>query len=402
MAVRNALWVQAAGPTGLLTVEDTRVGTSAFLYSGASNLVAKSGFKPGAVNDPGGVTASGTPDANVHVAPFQLVLQTTRATVGGAYVMTLDASATVNILSTPADPTNPRNDLVIAQQSDTFYGDGVSTWQIRQVVGTPSGSPVDPTVSGSTDYVTLARVRVNANATTITTGNITDLRTSGHAKSLVGGLYTSALGSILPVNSQTERDALSSYDGLSVYRRDNDWLEINNGVGWQQVTPYRARQTLSGSAATVTFSSIPSTLRSLRLRWTARSDNAVNAQFISIQVNGNSGANYSYEFVQGNNTTASANNGVAQTGGVVGLMVGASASAGVFSSGAIDVIGWDNQHASSLGWNFMSQALGTGVANFFTMNGGGNASVAGPYTSVTILPQAGNFITGSDFQLEGM
>lgn len=232
MAERDSWAVQAAGPTGLLDVEDARVALGALWTPSAAAVGARSGFRATSTN-PGSVTATGTPDAFVHVTPFQLVLQTGRAAVGGPYIMTLDAIKDINVLSTPAHATNPRDDLIVAQQSDTFYGDGVSTWTVRQVVGTPAGSPSDPAVSGSGDYVALARVRVAANATTITGANITDLRTSGHAKSLTGGLFTVAAGGILPVASQAHRDALSPYDGLTVWRQDRDWVEVYDGTAWR-------------------------------------------------------------------------------------------------------------------------------------------------------------------------
>lgn len=243
MAARNSWATQASGPTGLITVEDARLAIAALMTKGTGFTNMKSGFRPRSIgnpDDPGVVYASGTPDAFVHVASFQAFLQSTRSAAAGAYIMTLDVDFDVNILSTPANATNPRDDLIIAQQSDTFYGDGVSTWTIRQVVGTPAGSPSDPAVTGSPDYIPLARVRVPANATTITSGNITDLRASGHAKSLVGGLTAVAIGGILPVRSQAERDALGKYVGLAVWRSDTtpQRIEVTDGTNWLPLPPY--------------------------------------------------------------------------------------------------------------------------------------------------------------------
>lgn len=227
MAERDSWAVQATGPTGMLDVEEARVALGALWFPSASPVKALSGFRPGPGTSPGLVTASATPDANVNVAPFQAVIQTGRGAVGGTYLATLDATKTVDILAAhPANATNPRNDLIIAQQSDTFYGDGSSGFLVQQVVGTPSGTPVDPTVTGSADYITLARVRVNASATTITSGNITDLRPTQ--------LYTVAVGGILPVPSSTARNALSGiYPGMAVYRTDRAWIEIYDGTAWR-------------------------------------------------------------------------------------------------------------------------------------------------------------------------
>lgn len=224
MPERNSLWVSQAG--GLISVEDARVGLGALMMPGSSFVNARSGFRPVA-GEPGQVTPTPTtPDGNVRVAPFQYFLQSGRASVAGPYVMTLDAVKTINVLSTPANATNNRNDLIIAQQSDTFYADATSPMQVRQVVGTPSGTPVDPTVTGSPDYITLARVVVRANTTQILNTDITDLRPTQRA--------TVALGGLLPVATQAVRDGVAApYNGLPIYRQDKGWIETYDGTAYR-------------------------------------------------------------------------------------------------------------------------------------------------------------------------
>lgn len=250
MASRPSWAVQVNATNGLIDVEDARIALGSLWTPGDTAINARTGFKPEGTVQSGFVFASTpTPNGIVHVAPFQLVLQSVRAADGGAYLLTLDAQSDINILSTPANATNPRDDLIVAQQSDTYYGDGNSNWVIRQVVGTPAGSPSDPTVTGSADYVPLARVRVDANATAIAQGKITDLRTSGHAKSLTGGKYTVAVGGILPVEDATAlSNVVGKYDGMCVWQRDIDAVWAWNGTLW---TPVGQRGTLNNSAAGV-------------------------------------------------------------------------------------------------------------------------------------------------------
>lgn len=213
--------------TGAIDVEEARVALGALWTPSGSAVKSKSGIRPGpGSRTPGTVYASATPDGNVNIAAFQGVLQTSRATVGGAYVLTLDADKAINVLSTPADSTNPRNDLIIAHQSDAFYGDGSNVMVIRQVVGTPSGTPADPSTASYPDHIKLARVRVNASATSISGSNLTDLRPAD--------LYTVAVGGILPVPSQTVRDALTGfYAGYAIWRTDRKWVEIHDGTAWR-------------------------------------------------------------------------------------------------------------------------------------------------------------------------
>lgn len=219
MAIRES-W---ASGTASFDAEELRVHEAATWTPATNAVKALGGIKPGP-NNPGAVTATGTPDGFVHVAPFTAVIASTRATNAGVYTLTVDATVDINVLATPANATNPRNDLVIAHVPDTFYGDANSTPVVRTVVGTPSGSPADPSLAAYPDAITLARVRVDALATTITTAKITDLRPAN----------TVAVGGLLPTATSTTRNALTGlYDGLQVYRKDRDWTEIYDGTAFR-------------------------------------------------------------------------------------------------------------------------------------------------------------------------
>lgn len=121
---------------------------------------------------------AGTPGMSVDVAAGAAFLQGVRSTVTqGTYHFLKDVLQTYTIAA--ADPTNPRNDLVCAVVTDSVYAvDGTpNTQNVRVLTGTPAGSPVDPPIPATwSAYVLLARVRVNANATSIVNANITDLR----------------------------------------------------------------------------------------------------------------------------------------------------------------------------------------------------------------------------------
>lgn len=419
MAERDPLWVN-----GALDPEEVRVGEGA-VWTPATNAVrAKSGLRP-APGNPGAVTATGTPDANVHVAPFQAVMQSTRATAAGAYIVTLDSIKDINILSTPAHASLARNDLIVAHQSDAYYGDADSLFRVRQIVGTPSGSPADPSLTGYPDAIPLARVRVNGAATSITSGNITDLRpTTGWAV---------ALGGLLPVANQTVRDALTGlYDGLAIYRQDRDWVEVYNGSVWRitgialvsstgdlaaVTSPYtgqlatssgdgltyrysgtawipngiwRASTELAAPAASISFT-IPSTLKNLNIRFTARSTAAAATDVIYMRINNNSTAlDYLHQLTQLINA-GFANN--ANPGGTdkffIGNISAASASAPCFASGSIDLQGWDAPH-SSLSVLWRCHVYAETNLQAYLCNGGGWFRGAAPYTTIQLFPTTGN------------
>ena len=215
MAARNSWAVSTAG--GILTTEDVRLHVGALVTPGSTNVKSRTGLRPGgstAAASPGLVAAQSSPDKTVKINPFQMFLQTGRG--AGTYIQCLDVATNLDLLTAhPADGSLQRNDLIIAQQNDTTYGDGNNTWSVIQVVGTPSGSPADPTVTGSTDFVKLARVRVTAAASTITSGMIDDLRPP----------WAVALGGTLPINNATDRATLTPHEGMQIWRIDRGWTE---------------------------------------------------------------------------------------------------------------------------------------------------------------------------------
>lgn len=222
MAERHSWAVQQVAGVGQQTVEDGRI-TVAALATQTGQITSRTGVLPAAAT-PGAVTATTpTPNGFVHVAPFRSVLQSSRG--GGAYLLCLDAIKDIDVLGTaPADASNPRNDLIVAQQSDAYFADANSDMLVRHVVGTPAATPVDPTVTGSPDYISLARIVVPANATTITTSDITSFDVA----------RTVAAGGILPVTDATARSGVTSpYAGQAVYRLDTKRMEIHDGTDWR-------------------------------------------------------------------------------------------------------------------------------------------------------------------------
>jgi hypothetical protein len=180
----------------------------------------------------------------------------------------------------------------------------------------------------------------------------------------------------------------------------NDASRVSGDAALALLAPtYRARQTLGGTTAKVTFSSIPTNLRSLTLRVYARGDSAVQGVNIALQVNGNTGANYHHGFLQ--TTTSTSPGGThSDTKGICGIITGASAGANVFGEATINFPMWD-LNANFLSYDFLSSAMGTTTANHFVYYGGGVFTSASTRNQLDIFPTTGNFIAGSDFQLVG-
>lgn len=165
---------------------------------------------------------------------------------------------------------------------------------------------------------------------------------------------------------------------------------------------YRSRTLLSASAASVSLA-VPAALAvsTLRIMWTARSDfPGFAAAVMRMRINADAVGPYHWEYVQGATATTSSVIGTTQAFAYCGLIAANSAPANAFSCGHIEIIGWDSPHTNYLGYTFNSQSMVIGTNQWFN-TGGGAYTIAGPYTSITLFPEANNFLAGSLFTVEG-
>lgn len=219
-------WPVGSDTERIVDLDDVRIFNAAGMTP-SGLLTARGGFRPsGGATNPGNVTASATPDGFVHVAPFVYFLPNTRGP--GMYTVALDAPFNIDVLGIdPADSSNPRNDLIIGHQADTYYGDADSKFRVRRVKGTPSATPQDPPLTAYPNYVPLKRIKVPAGATTIRPVDLEDIATTAMQMAV-------ALGGTLPVKDRAERDAIiNPFDGLKIWRRDRDWTETFDGIAWR-------------------------------------------------------------------------------------------------------------------------------------------------------------------------
>ena len=157
MALRTPpSWLQ----NGSHTAENDRLTTTGSLW-GVSGVVRSADLA---------VTA--TTGMNLSVAAGWAAILGTYQTNMGTYMAYNDGAATATI--TTADATNPRIDVVCITVSDAAYSGSLNQVAINVVKGTAASSPTVP--STPTNSIALAQVAVAAGATTISSGNITDVR----------------------------------------------------------------------------------------------------------------------------------------------------------------------------------------------------------------------------------
>jgi 4-hydroxy-3-methylbut-2-en-1-yl diphosphate synthase IspG/GcpE len=129
---------------------------------------------------------------NLSVAAGWAAILGTYQTNMGTYMAYNDGAATATI--TTADPSNPRIDVVCITVSDAAYSGSLNQVAINVVKGTAASSPTVP--STPTNSIALAQVAVAAGATTISSGNITDVRVRAQ---IIEPTISSAAASAVPL-----------------------------------------------------------------------------------------------------------------------------------------------------------------------------------------------------------
>jgi hypothetical protein len=168
-------------------------------------------FLQGDVVEGFAVVANGTPNLTVLVQPGSGRITTGTYPSSYGYLISHDTSAGESVtISTPA--ASPRIDYIVAyidkavagSTSGSFVNNTNNVLKFAAVAGTPSGSPVVPTVGqiqtaigASNPYVILAQIAVAASVSTITNPNITDLRSFIYGRPNPAP-YTTAVATITP------------------------------------------------------------------------------------------------------------------------------------------------------------------------------------------------------------
>ena len=164
-------------------------------------------------------------------------------------------------------------------------------------------------------------------------------------------------------------------------------------------TSYESIATINGngSTATITFSSIPSTYSHLQVRVMARV--AAGGEDLTLQFNGDTGANYSRHRLTGSGSAAAAS-GSASTTGITTLgSAGMPSTANIYAVTVIDVLDYANTNKYKTARMLSGQdSNGSGGVDFTSGAWFNTAAV----NSLTIYANSSNFPTYSSFALYGI
>lgn len=158
------------------------------------------------------------------------------------------------------------------------------------------------------------------------------------------------------------------------------------------------RNNLGVTTGTMSWN-IPSHVSRIRIDWSARSTGAAVLVELACRFNGISTASYNSSRSQLLNVTQTnfINSG-GNTYALAGVLFGTTATAGCFSSGSIDVDGWNNLNANGhLRLNHRSSGYDGVAADSFVVHGGGLYNGGGAPTSIQLSCNVGSFAAASDF-----
>lgn len=415
----DPLWINASAGAPSYSASELRANMNLISTYGGSNSRARPGVRPG--SNQLAVTLVGS---TITVATGVAVLEHTSAT--GVYWAALTSAE--NHTLTVADLTNPRKDIVIFRVYDhDVDASGLRTARTEYLVGTPAGSPAEPTVPAGAIRLATIDVPASGGGSPV----VTDRRP-----------WLAAPGGRLLVRDQTERDALSGlYESLAVWRADRDWEEVYDGTAWRVqgvakvsnfadlsaiTNPFSGQvasntadnllyrhngtswlalpglvdsRTLGGTTASVTFSTIPAAARSLRLEIQARGDTAATTTNLLIQFNGDTTNNYDAQSAYGQTTTAGAAESVAASAITMLEIAAASASANHAGTVSIVIVGHSGTSWIKTVDGRSASSFGTGAGTLITRKLSGRWRSTAAITSITVKPAAGNFVANSRLDL---
>lgn len=159
-------------------------------------------------------------------------------------------------------------------------------------------------------------------------------------------------------------------------------------------------QTLSGSVASVTFSSIPQTYKTLRLLISSRSDTA-GIGSTALQLNGSTAAVVSRRHLDGDGSSATSGSATGSIEMYIGEQPSPSQTANTFSSISVEIPNYAGSTAKVTSTDAVSENNGTTAHQMLLAN---LSTTTTAVTSLLIRPWAGsaNFVSGSTFTLYGL
>jgi hypothetical protein len=158
-----------------------------------------------------------------------------------------------------------------------------------------------------------------------------------------------------------------------------------------------ASQTLAAAAPSVTFSSIPSTYQDLVLVAQARSTYANTSDILGIQINGDTGTNYSYTRLTGDGSSAASARETGLTYWRINYSIpGASATSGIYGMDTFNIMNYANTSTyKTMLWRNSPAQIEAAAGVYLWRS-------TSAISSIYLFAANASFATGSTFTLYGI
>ena len=161
-------------------------------------------------------------------------------------------------------------------------------------------------------------------------------------------------------------------------------------------------QTLGGTTALVTFSSIPSTYNDLKLVCSMRGDVSALLGAVKVVFNSDSATNYSLTNLLGNSSAASSTKTTSATSDLIINQNDATATASTFGSCEIYIPNYNSTGSKPwLNIDVTEDNAATAGSADIQANAHLYRGTSG-ISSITLTPNSGNFVANSSFYLYGI
>jgi hypothetical protein len=158
-------------------------------------------------------------------------------------------------------------------------------------------------------------------------------------------------------------------------------------------------QVLGSTAASVTFSSIPSTYTDLVIQMSCRDAYSGSNDNLWYRLNGDTGTNYSGTWVEGSGSAASSSRIASFSLGPMLYLDGNGNTANTFSSHELYIPNYNSTTAKPI---FAISATEDNSATAYIRNYAGLYRGTSAITSILLTPNGQNFLAGSSFYLYGV
>lgn len=160
-------------------------------------------------------------------------------------------------------------------------------------------------------------------------------------------------------------------------------------------------ETLTGTQATITFSSIPQTFKHLQLRVLSKSSyTGANTDSYKFRFNGDTGSNYAFHNLEGLGSTTTAAGSASQNFAYESYISATSSNADMFNGMVYDILDYTSTTKNKT-TRYLSGAdfNGSGFVSFGSQLWFGTPAAI---TSMTIVCASGSFVQYSSFALYGI